>query len=174
VQKFKIKLRCQRVNSLRLPSVAEKAKLPQTNQFTWRQKQYIPQKLQNNQHVDVKSPLCVHFIYLEWIHDNKCQLVTVKVILKHIRPDCHRRAALCDATHVPVTPHATKRLMTPDPFSIHPYLFKQNPVSLHKWINIRAGRRSLCPTHHFYTSSHLHTLSFTSLMPEFVKCVEYV
>jgi hypothetical protein len=60
------------------------------------------------------------------------------------------------------------------PFSIHPYLLKQNPVSLGKWINISVGRRSFCPTHHFYTSSHLETPSFTSMMPEFVKFVEDV
>jgi len=60
------------------------------------------------------------------------------------------------------------------PFSIHPYLLKQNPVSLGKWINISVGRRSFCPAHHFYTSSHLKTPSFTSMMPEFVKFVEDV
>jgi len=59
------------------------------------------------------------------------------------------------------------------PFSIHPYLFKQNPVSLGKWINISVGRGSFCPTHHFYTSRYLETPSFTSMMPEFVKFVEY-
>jgi len=60
------------------------------------------------------------------------------------------------------------------PFSIHPYLLKQNPVSPGKWINISVGRRSFYPTHHFYVSSHLETPSFTSMMPEFVKFDEYV